>query len=69
VISCEVQKEGTKERIALFSEELKAGSQVSIEKLVALRDLEPGAYTLRVTAAEGEQRFEREARFEIVAPH
>jgi len=52
----------------LFSEDLKAGSQVSIEKLFPLRDLEPGAYTMRVKAREGEQGFERQARFEIVAP-
>ncbi|MDQ1470505.1 MAG: hypothetical protein QOJ99_1985, partial [Bryobacterales bacterium] len=63
----EVDNASTKQSVYRFSEDLKAGNQVTVERLFPLRELELGAYTMRVKAGHGEQGFERQARFEVVA--
>ena len=56
-IQYEVIKEGTNEKVIDFTEDVAAlegasASQVTIEKLLPLQTLEPGKYTLRLTALD-----------------
>ncbi|MEX2264720.1 MAG: GWxTD domain-containing protein [Bryobacteraceae bacterium] len=57
VIEYEVVKNGTNEKIFEFSEELSAiagasAQQVTVEKLLPLKSLEPGEYTLRMKVVD-----------------
>jgi GWxTD domain-containing protein len=56
-IQYEIDKAGTSEKVLDFSEELSSipnasGSQVTIEKLLPLKGLAPGTYTIKVKATD-----------------
>jgi GWxTD domain-containing protein len=55
-IQYEILKNGSNEKIFDYSEEVKAvgggAAQVTVEKLLPLKDLEPGQYTLKIKAVD-----------------
>jgi len=56
-IQYEITKEGTNEKLIDFTEDVNAidgssATQVTVEKLLPLRSIEPGRYTLKVTATD-----------------
>jgi hypothetical protein len=56
-IQYEVTKDGTNEKVIDFTEDVTAvdgasANQVTIEKLLPLQSIEPGRYTLRLTATD-----------------
>ena len=68
-ITYQIEKAGTKEKVFEFSEDLSAAhgpvNQAAIEKLLPLRTLGPGDYTLKLQVAEGNLAVEREANFTV----
>ena len=75
VIEYEIHNADTGEKIMSFSEELDAipnasASQVTIEKLLPLRDFSPGTYTLNIHIVDRSenQTLERQGTFSVSAP-
>ena len=73
-IEYEIDKTGSDEKIINFSEEVAtipgaSPSQVTVEKLMPLRTLAPGAYTIRVTVTDrsGNQTVQTERNFTVSA--
>jgi GWxTD domain-containing protein len=73
-IEYEIDKAGSNEKIINFSEEVAtipnaSPSQVTVEKLIPLRTLAPGAYTLRVNVTDriGNQTVQTERNFTVSA--
>ena len=71
-IAYEITKVGATEKVLEFSEEVSkipnaSASQVTIEKLLPLKDLAPGTYTLRVKATDrkGTQSLQRQTNFTV----
>jgi hypothetical protein len=71
-IEYEIDKVGSNEKIASFSEDVEkipnaSASQVTIEKMVALDKLAPGTYTLKVKAFDKNrnQTVEQQANFTV----
>jgi hypothetical protein len=56
-VEYEIVKTGTNERVLEFAEDLGAienasATQVTIEKVLPLQDMEPGAYTLKLKVVD-----------------
>jgi hypothetical protein len=71
-IEYEIDKAGSNEKVMGFSEDAggianASASQVSIEKMMPLRPLGPGAYTLKVTVTDknGNQTVQQQANFAV----
>jgi GWxTD domain-containing protein len=71
-IEYEIDKAGSSEKILAFSEEVAtipnaSPSQVTVEKLLSLRTLAPGTYTLRVVVTDrtANQTVQREGNFTV----
>jgi GWxTD domain-containing protein len=71
-IEYEIDKAGSKEKVMGFSEDAggianASASQVTVEKLMPLRTLGPGAYTLKVAVTDrnGGQTLQRQAYFTV----
>ena len=71
-IAYEITKVGATEKVLEFSEEVSkipnaSASQVTIEKLLPLKDLAPGTYTLRVKATDrkGTQSLQLQTNFTV----
>jgi hypothetical protein len=69
VVEYEIVKNGSNEKVFEYSEDLnaKAGSQVVIEKLLPLKDLQPGQYILKmkVTDKKRNQTLTPQASFTV----
>ncbi len=71
-IEYEIDKAGSNEKIASFSEDVQkipnaSASQVTIEKMVALDKLPPGTYTVKVKATDKNrnQTVQQQANFTV----
>ena len=71
-ISYEIAKAGGTEKVLEFSEDLSkvpnaSANQVTIEKLLPLKDMAPGAYTLKVKATDrkGNQTIQQQSNFTV----
>jgi GWxTD domain-containing protein len=71
-IEYEIDKAGSNEKVMGVSEDARgitnaSASQVTIEKLIPLRTLGPGEYTLKITATDtnGNQTLQRQAYFTV----
>ena len=68
-IEYEVTKRGTNERVMSFTEKVgQRSTQVTVEKLLALRTLKPGDYVLRVHVVDevGHQELSPETTFTVI---
>ncbi|MEP6714219.1 MAG: GWxTD domain-containing protein [Terriglobia bacterium] len=72
IIEYEINKAGTTEKVLAFSEELSAipnasANQVVVEKLLSLKAMAPGNYTLKIKATDrkGNQTLQQQANFTV----
>lgn len=68
----EIDKAGSNEKVLDFTEELSkvpnaSASQVTVEKLLPLKNMTPGAYTIKVKAVDkkGNQTLQQQANFTV----
>jgi len=71
-ISYEIGKIGSTEKVLDFTEDISkipnaSASQVTVEKLLSLKTMAPGAYTLKVTATDkkGNQTLQQQTNFTV----